>query len=177
MQQIAPLLSALARGVGKLWGKGCIGKVIVGILALIIIGICAAPFRGASQTTPVGATAMPAAQVAATTAPTEPPAPTRAPQLPSPTQTVATVPTAQPTPTNQPTATEPLPTAAAQPAAAPTPVPVPTARPKPTIAPKPSPVPASGVRIGAICRDGTRSSATGRGACSHHGGVDHWLYK
>ena len=31
-------------------------------------------------------------------------------------------------------------------------------------------------RIGAICKDGWRSSATGRGACSHHGGVDHWLY-
>ena len=30
-------------------------------------------------------------------------------------------------------------------------------------------------RVGAICRDGTRSSATGRGACSHHGGVDHWI--
>ena len=35
----------------------------------------------------------------------------------------------------------------------------------------------SGERIGCICRDGTRSYATGRGACSHHGGVDHWLYK
>jgi hypothetical protein len=34
----------------------------------------------------------------------------------------------------------------------------------------------SGHRIGAICRDGTRSYATGRGACSWHGGVDHWLY-
>jgi hypothetical protein len=33
------------------------------------------------------------------------------------------------------------------------------------------------VRIGAICRDGWESSATGRGACSHHGGVDHWLYR
>ena len=31
-------------------------------------------------------------------------------------------------------------------------------------------------RTGAICRDGTRSSATGRGACSHHGGVARWLY-
>jgi len=30
-------------------------------------------------------------------------------------------------------------------------------------------------RVGAICRDGTRSYATGRGACSHHGGVSHWL--
>ncbi len=31
-------------------------------------------------------------------------------------------------------------------------------------------------RIGAICKDGTRSYATGRGACSHHGGVARWLY-
>ena len=33
-----------------------------------------------------------------------------------------------------------------------------------------------GYRTGAVCRDGWISSATGRGACSHHGGVDHWLY-
>jgi antitoxin component YwqK of YwqJK toxin-antitoxin module len=32
-------------------------------------------------------------------------------------------------------------------------------------------------RVGAICNDGTRSSATGRGACSWHGGVDHWLVR
>ncbi len=31
-------------------------------------------------------------------------------------------------------------------------------------------------RTGAICRDGWESSATGRGACSHHGGVSEWLY-
>lgn len=30
-------------------------------------------------------------------------------------------------------------------------------------------------RTGAICKDGWRSSATGRGACSHHGGVSYWL--
>ena len=29
-------------------------------------------------------------------------------------------------------------------------------------------------RIGAICRDGTESGATGRGACSRHGGVRCW---
>jgi hypothetical protein len=34
----------------------------------------------------------------------------------------------------------------------------------------------SGARTGAICNDGSRSSATGRGACSHHGGVAEWLY-
>ncbi|HUC83319.1 MAG TPA: hypothetical protein VMR70_20580 [Flavisolibacter sp.] len=33
------------------------------------------------------------------------------------------------------------------------------------------------VRTGAICCDGTRSYATGRGACSHHGGVREWLYE
>ena len=31
-------------------------------------------------------------------------------------------------------------------------------------------------RVGAICNDGTQSSATGSGACSHHGGVRCWLY-
>jgi len=34
-----------------------------------------------------------------------------------------------------------------------------------------------GKRIGAICEDGWKSSATGSGACSHHGGVDHWIYE
>ncbi len=34
----------------------------------------------------------------------------------------------------------------------------------------------NGPRIGAICKDGWRSRATGRGACSHHGGVAYWLY-
>lgn len=31
-------------------------------------------------------------------------------------------------------------------------------------------------RIGAMCKDGTTSTATGSGACSHHGGVSCWLY-
>jgi hypothetical protein len=31
-------------------------------------------------------------------------------------------------------------------------------------------------RTGAVCNDGTISSATGSGACSRHDGVDHWLY-
>lgn len=32
-------------------------------------------------------------------------------------------------------------------------------------------------RTGAICFDGWVSSATGRGACSHHGGVAKWMYE
>lgn len=31
-------------------------------------------------------------------------------------------------------------------------------------------------RTGAICSDGSYSDATGRGACSWHGGVSQWLY-
>lgn len=38
-----------------------------------------------------------------------------------------------------------------------------------------TPAPSSGYRTGAFCRDGWRSSATGRGACSHHGGVAYWI--
>ncbi len=34
----------------------------------------------------------------------------------------------------------------------------------------------SGGRTGAVCEDGWRSSATGRGACSHHGGVAYWTH-
>jgi uncharacterized protein YraI len=45
----------------------------------------------------------------------------------------------------------------------------------PTPQPEPTKDPRSGQRYGAICRDGTRSNATGRGACSHHGGVAQWL--
>ncbi len=33
------------------------------------------------------------------------------------------------------------------------------------------------IRVGAICNDGTTSKATGRGACSHHGGVKEWIYE
>ncbi|WP_082970669.1 DUF3761 domain-containing protein [Morganella psychrotolerans] len=29
--------------------------------------------------------------------------------------------------------------------------------------------------IKAVCRDGSYSTSTGRGTCSHHGGVDHYL--
>lgn len=46
--------------------------------------------------------------------------------------------------------------------------------------PKPAPQPVQQQathRVGAICRDGWRSYATGRGACSHHGGVSEWLYE
>lgn len=34
-----------------------------------------------------------------------------------------------------------------------------------------------GDRIGAVAKDGWVTDATGQGAASHHGGVDHWVYE
>lgn len=31
-------------------------------------------------------------------------------------------------------------------------------------------------RTGAVCEDGTETSAVGNGACSGHGGEDEWIY-
>ena len=61
----------------------------------------------------------------------------------------------------------------ATPTSPPTAVPTPAPTAAPTAGP-PTPVP--GTRKGAVCKDGSTSTATGSGACSHHGGVDHWLY-
>ncbi len=69
------------------------------------------------------------------------------------------------------------------PRSGPTVAPVATPRLVPTVAPVATPLPtvyvppSSGVRIGAVCHDGWISSATGRGACSWHGGVAYWLYR
>ena len=52
----------------------------------------------------------------------------------------------------------------------------PTAQPAPQPVAQPTADPRTGQRRGAICRDDTTSGATGRGACSHHGGVAQWLY-
>ncbi len=69
----------------------------------------------------------------------------------------------EPEPTPEPQAVEPEPTAE--------PTPEPTAEPEP----EPEEEDSEPVRTGAVCRDGSESSATGSGACSHHGGVDHWI--
>lgn len=51
-----------------------------------------------------------------------------------------------------------------------------TSTPTKFVAPTPTPTSPSGVRTGAVCNDGTTSSATGSGACSHQGGVANWTY-
>jgi hypothetical protein len=47
--------------------------------------------------------------------------------------------------------------------------------PRPT-PPKLLPTHGTPVRVGATCKDGSSSDATGRGACSWHGGVREWIY-
>lgn len=73
----------------------------------------------------------------------------------------------------------PLPPA---PTATSAPLPAPTV--EPTVATPPQPAYTGlpecqglpgGARYGATCGDGSRSGATGSGACSHHGGVAQWL--
>lgn len=44
------------------------------------------------------------------------------------------------------------------------------------VAPRLLPTHGTPVRVGATCKDGSHSDATGQGACSHHGGVRTWLY-
>ena len=55
----------------------------------------------------------------------------------------------------------------------PTPTPAPTPAPTPTPTPAPTP---TATRVGATCKDGTSSTATGSGACSSHDGVLCWKY-
>jgi hypothetical protein len=175
----------------------CVGLLVICVACSIPVSLVNGPRKPVPAAAVVSTVRPPNVDAAAPTqAPTSAPEPTEAPSAtPSPTKA--------PTATALPTATSsPIPTAtravvggsqkivadsqgATNTAAPATNTPKPTAKPvapKP-IAPKPKPkptaipAPVNGVRVGAICRDGSRSSATGRGACSHHGGVATWLYR
>lgn len=102
---------------------------------------------------------------------------TATPDIITPTDRPIIIPTIKLTSTSSPRATQtytPRPTL---------PIIVPTVTPHaaqpiiiPTVAPRPI-VPTStsaGYRSGARCKDGSHSNATGRGACSWHGGVSCW---
>jgi putative peptide zinc metalloprotease protein len=93
-----------------------------------------------------------------------------------PANTPSSEPTTTPEPTSTPSDPTPTPTLSPAPTSTSTPEPTPTPTPEPTPTPTPTPPPTSRYRIGAICNDGTSSTATGSGACSHHGGVRCWKY-
>ncbi len=101
-----------------------------------------------------------------------------APPTPSPEPTIVAVPTSRPSPiaTAIPSV-PPSPSIAATRTVTPTQLLKPASTPQPTAKPVATSAPSSGVRVGAICKDGTRSTATGSGACSQHGGVSEWLYR
>lgn len=99
---MAGFLNGILRAPGALWNRGCIGKIIVAFLALIVIGICGAPFAGRQGAQPVTA---PATVVAPSM-----PAPTSVPiEAPRATEVLATLATDVPplvpvaTPAPQPT--------------------------------------------------------------------------
>lgn len=105
------------------------------------------------------------------------PAESAAPQTftSAPASTLAPAPEISPTPTTVPTAASP--TATEPPAIEhDTPVHKVKTGPKPT-APKLLATSGTPVRVGATCRDGSHSDATGQGACSWHNGVRKWLYE
>jgi competence protein ComEC len=98
-------------------------------------------------------------------------------QPPPVTPTPAPAPAPPPDPSPEPAPT-PAPSPNPSPSPRPSPAPQPSPAPTPAPAPTPSPAPSPGLRfrIGAVCKDGTLSNATGSGACSSHGGVSCWRY-
>jgi hypothetical protein len=120
------VVQGFARGVARLWSRGCLGKGAVIVGALFILGMCRAILGGAPPATAPGTppTQGSAQLVAMATEPpvlTAPPPPTASPGVatkpdgpvetpptaapanaPTDTQTVATVPTLSPTDTPTP---------------------------------------------------------------------------
>ncbi len=99
MKEVVSALNGLMRGVVGLWNKGCLGKIAVGLIALLILGICGA-IAGRGQTTRPTPTAV---SLSSTTAPREQQRATAQPATPSTAQPSVTlrpwaVPTEQPKP-------------------------------------------------------------------------------
>ena len=157
--------------------------LVAGFIGVVLI--LSQGFSGVSATTAAIVASIPTATQTATATLT----PTN-----TLTPTITFTPTVTPTPTitNTPTITD-TPTSTFTPTITFTPTKTNTPRPTITKTPLPTSTLSVGggggggggsggggsngrVRTGALCNDGTTSSATGRGACSHHGGVKCWYY-
>ena len=150
-------------------------------IALILI--CSQTASGFGATTSAMIASIPTATASVTPSqtftPTLTPTDTLTPTITF-TATITLTPTITYTPTNTdtPTITN-TPTITLTPTRTHTPTLTPSKTPLPTNTRVvyPTQAPSSGrVRTGALCDDGTTSGATGRGACSHHGGVRCWYY-
>ncbi len=146
-------------GLGQ---RKVIAGAVVGGLALMVAPVLLVPNSPGVSAEPEVAARTPSATATSQTplpSPMAPPSTSRTPSsAQTPSVTPSSTPTASPTPTVPPDEViEPFKLGS---------------KPKP---PKMLKTAAPKERVGAVCRDGTHSSATGRGACSWHGGVATWI--
>ncbi len=111
-------MQKLTAGIARLWNAGCLGKLTIGFVGLLVLGCCAAAIGGrqpaqqvaapiavpTALTTPIPATVAPLPTSAP--APTNTPAPTSSPIL-TEAPTDAPTATAEPQPTNEPACFKP----------------------------------------------------------------------
>ncbi|MGC3953435.1 MAG: hypothetical protein QM804_04140 [Propionicimonas sp.] len=184
----AGVLRLLTGRPGQRPGRRILHTAVAGVVAIGLVNAGAQALAGSGSPQSISA-APPSRSTSA--APAKPSTSAN----PSPTASSTPVPSRTPTPSPGPTSplasstpTETTTTPATTPPPPPTPTPTPTIKPDKVIkkfkaGSKPRPprlLPTKGtssVRIGAICRDGSYSDATGRGACSWHKGVKEWLYE
>lgn len=104
MQPLTTVARSIWGGIVRLWGRGCLGKIAVGFLALIVISVCVSPFTGGRRsntpaagvsTTVTGGVAQQATQAPEPTRAAEP---TAIPATAAPTATATPAPTPTPLP-------------------------------------------------------------------------------
>ena len=103
-------MQKLTTSIARLWNAGCLGKIAIGFIALVVLG-CIGSALGVRQTPQQNAasTTLPIVPVAAVSA-TDTPLPTQAPRpTTAPEPSAAPIPTNEPVPTSEPSAI-PLPT-------------------------------------------------------------------
>lgn len=141
-------LAVLTGKPGQSPGRRILHTAIAVVVALLLFNGVAGAWSGhpAQEAVPQSFTSAPASTLA-----------------PAPGISASPAPTATPTPTPTPAIEHDAPVHTVKTGAKPTP-------------PKLLPTRGTPVRVGATCRDGSSSDATGQGACSWHGGVKRWLY-
>jgi hypothetical protein len=102
------VVRSFVAGIVRLWSKGCIGKAVVLLGGLIVLGLCGSIVGGGNRTRTAATPTAPAQAVIAAPGATEAPAATNAPratQTPKPSATPEPTETLVPTFTPEPTLT------------------------------------------------------------------------
>lgn len=174
----SPLVGAATLLTGKAGQsprRRILQTALVGGAALLALGGVANAMSPSTTAVPVAATATPDVTIVAAPTPAGPP--------PVTTTEASPIATTTPPSLDDPSATPSLDVPSATPSASPTSSPSPKDEAIGTVKLGARPTAPSYLRTnfpkeryGATCRDGSHSSATGSGACSHHHGVAIWLY-